>query len=171
MKKRNKRRKAKIKTKVNCIGQDSASRIAMRDISEYLKTLPVPITDCNDDVWIVTPTMLFNKETRRLNRELGLRNVNNYCHRMKHEKSKEMVMRKVRTLREICNVRQKDVATQLGIEQSYYACIEKEKVIPHNVDSIRIKAVSYLMPKLELLIVDKRNELRMLEIAREEFVN
>lgn len=64
------------------IGSDIPYRIAMKDISEYLRSQNLQIADENGDVWVVTPSRLFNKETRKLNNELGLHKVNKYGNRM-----------------------------------------------------------------------------------------
>lgn len=64
------------------IGSDRPYRIAMKDISEYLHSQNLQIVDGNGDVWVVTPSRMANKETRRLNIELGLHKVNKYGKRM-----------------------------------------------------------------------------------------
>jgi hypothetical protein len=64
------------------IGSDIPYRIAMKDISEYLHSQNLHLADENGDVWVVTPSRLFNKETRKLNNELGLHKVNKYGNRM-----------------------------------------------------------------------------------------
>lgn len=60
------------------IGSDNPSRIAMKDISEYLRSQNIQIVDKMGDVWVVTPSRMANKETRKLNNELGLHKVNKY---------------------------------------------------------------------------------------------
>jgi len=64
------------------IGSDIPYRIAMKDISEYLRSQNLHLADENGDVWVVTPSRMFNKETRKLNNELGLHKVNKYGNRM-----------------------------------------------------------------------------------------
>jgi len=64
------------------IGSDMPYRIAMKDISEYLHSQNLQIVDENGDVWVVTPARMANKETRKLNIELGLHKVNKYGNRM-----------------------------------------------------------------------------------------
>lgn len=64
------------------IGSDIPYRIAMKDISEYLHSQKLKIVDENGDVWVVTPSRMANKETRRLNIELGVHKVNKYGKRM-----------------------------------------------------------------------------------------
>ena len=64
------------------IGSDTPCRIAMRDISEYLRSQNIQIYDGNYDVWVVTPSRMMNKKTRRLNMELGLHKVNKSGNRM-----------------------------------------------------------------------------------------
>ena len=51
-------------------------RIAFRDITAWLKTLPGTYKPWWDDNYHITPSHLDNKETRALNAELGLRGVN-----------------------------------------------------------------------------------------------
>jgi len=64
------------------IGSNILYRIAMKDISEYLRSQNLQIVDENGDVWVVTPSRMFNKETRKLNNELGLHKVNKCGNRM-----------------------------------------------------------------------------------------
>ena len=58
------------------IGQYNPCRVAMKDISEYLRSQDLQIFDREGDVWVVTPTLMVNKEARKLNAELGLHKVN-----------------------------------------------------------------------------------------------
>lgn len=51
------------------------SRMAFADISDYLKEEGA-IAYGEHEVWVVTPNALDTKETRRLNKELGLHKVN-----------------------------------------------------------------------------------------------
>ena len=58
------------------------ARIAMSDISEYLKSQNIQIYDNNCDVWIVTPSRIYNKEVRNLNKKLGLHKINKFGDKM-----------------------------------------------------------------------------------------
>jgi hypothetical protein len=53
------------------IGKNTAAYIARADIAEYIQNLPEPVYT-GRDVWVVTTRWLFNKESRRLNAELGI---------------------------------------------------------------------------------------------------
>lgn len=53
----------------------SSAILALQDISEYLREQNGRL-EKSGDVWIVTPHRIFNKETRRLNAELGINKVN-----------------------------------------------------------------------------------------------
>jgi len=64
------------------IGSDIPYRIAMKDISEYLRSQNLQIVDEHGDVWVVTPSHMANKETRKLNVELGLHKINKHGNRM-----------------------------------------------------------------------------------------
>jgi hypothetical protein len=53
--------------------------IALRDIAEDIRNSNQLIFSGNGktrDIWVVLPSMLQNKEIRRLNAELGLRSIN-----------------------------------------------------------------------------------------------
>jgi DNA-binding cell septation regulator SpoVG len=63
-----------------------SARIAMKDISEYLHSQNINIIDGNDDVWVVTPSRMQNKETRKLNSELGLHKINKHGIKMSRYK-------------------------------------------------------------------------------------
>lgn len=54
----------------------TASYIALRDIANYLSENNL-YKMFGEEIWTVTPTHLNTKETRKLNRLLGLRNINN----------------------------------------------------------------------------------------------
>ena len=58
------------------IGKDLPSRIAFKDISEYIRSLELEIIDKNGDVWVVTPNRMANKDTRKLNLKLGVHKLN-----------------------------------------------------------------------------------------------
>lgn len=60
--------------------------IALRDIAEELKKVYGTICRGDNDIWIVTPSYINNKETRRLNAELGLRSVNRNSLNMNRQK-------------------------------------------------------------------------------------
>jgi len=62
------------------------ARIAMKDISEYLHNQDIKIVDGNNDVWVVTPDRMQNKETRKLNSQLGLHKVNKFWIRVSRNK-------------------------------------------------------------------------------------
>jgi len=63
-----------------------SARIAMKDISEYLHNQDLNIVDENKDVWIVTPSRMQNKETRKLNSQLGLHKINKFWIRVSRNK-------------------------------------------------------------------------------------
>jgi LEA14-like dessication related protein len=63
-----------------------SARIAMKDISEYLYNQDIKIVDENQDVWIVTPKRMQNKETRKLNSQLGLHKINKFWIRSSRNK-------------------------------------------------------------------------------------
>jgi LEA14-like dessication related protein len=65
---------------------NSSARIAMKDISEYLHNQDIKIVDENQDVWIVTPKRMQNKETRKLNAKLGLHKINKFWIRVSRNK-------------------------------------------------------------------------------------
>lgn len=50
--------------------------IALKDISNYLSEQNLNKKDDQGDIWVVTPNVLYNKETRKLNAELGVSKVN-----------------------------------------------------------------------------------------------
>ena len=62
--------------KPNVIGDDIPYRLAMRDITKYLQEENLRTNPGRGDVWVLTPARVFNKEQRRLNKELGLHTVN-----------------------------------------------------------------------------------------------
>ena len=76
--------KALSKTNVSSsfIGENSPYRIALKDISEYLRDQNLQIIDEHGDVWVVTPSILANKETTKLNIELKLHKINKHGKRM-----------------------------------------------------------------------------------------
>jgi len=61
----------------------------MHDISEYIKESNQKIIGENKEVLIVTPNLLFTKENRKLNAELGLHKVNKFGEKMIRPKSKK----------------------------------------------------------------------------------
>ena len=65
---------------------NSSARIAMKDISEYLHNQDIKIVDGNNDVWVVTPNRMQNKETRKLNAKLGLHKINKFWIRVSRNK-------------------------------------------------------------------------------------
>lgn len=52
--------------------------IALKDISKYLIEQNIPIRDKNGDTWVVTPTRMYNKDSRKLNAELGINKIHYY---------------------------------------------------------------------------------------------
>jgi hypothetical protein len=69
------------------IGDNLPCRTAFKDISEYLKSKNIKIMDKYKDVWVVTPNQLENKGTRKLNKELGLSNINKFGYHMVRRKN------------------------------------------------------------------------------------
>ncbi len=53
----------------------TAAQTALKDITEYQKEEEANIFD-GYNTWIVTPNTLYTKEQRRLNKEIGVSNVN-----------------------------------------------------------------------------------------------
>jgi hypothetical protein len=72
---------------------NNAANVALRDISNYLqKHFPNLIENHgfgDVDVWCVTPSILRNKNTTLLNRELGIYSINKGKHNMSRKKLKE----------------------------------------------------------------------------------
>ena len=66
---------------IKLIGVDIPYRIAMKDISNYLKENYF-VRDEYQDVWFVTPSFMMNKESRKLNKKLGLHKINKYGQKM-----------------------------------------------------------------------------------------
>jgi|694.fasta_scaffold56089_9 hypothetical protein len=66
---------------IKLIGVDIPYRIAMKDISNYLKENYF-VRDEYQDVWFVTPYYMMNKESRKLNKKLGLHKINKYGQKM-----------------------------------------------------------------------------------------
>jgi len=56
--------------------QKSVFLIAQHDISKYINPTGTIDMDENGDIWVVNANRLFNKESKRLNRELGVHKVN-----------------------------------------------------------------------------------------------
>jgi len=54
----------------------AVSRLAMRDISEYLRKNNQIHTKTSEDRFIVSVNEVFSKESVKLNRELGIHNIN-----------------------------------------------------------------------------------------------
>ena len=63
---------------MNTLKNKPVCRIAFYDISKYLRGIGGKITGKgnNVDIWVVNPTILNTKEVRRLNKELGIKNIN-----------------------------------------------------------------------------------------------
>lgn len=70
------------------IGSYTPYRMAMRDISKYLKSQNLKIFD-GEDVWVATPNtmLMFRKDMALMNRELGLHIINKCGERMARRKS------------------------------------------------------------------------------------
>ena len=51
-------------------------RIALRDISEWMKEQNIQIKDEHGDVWVVSANRIGTPEHSKLNRELGVSKVN-----------------------------------------------------------------------------------------------
>ena len=54
----------------------SAMQLALKDISRYIIEKEIKVMDSYGDVWYVTSIKLLNKETRRLNKKLGINKIN-----------------------------------------------------------------------------------------------
>jgi hypothetical protein len=67
-------KKSVLKSKAD----ETVSRIAFKDMTKYLESgnCGINLRDNHGDIWIVTPEWLSNKETRRLNEELGINKIN-----------------------------------------------------------------------------------------------
>ena len=77
---------------------NDAYYVAFRDISEYIRNEYKEIINRSDIIWyhwIVTPSFMKNAETRRLNAELGIKNINYFGNkngiRKNHSKQKRDV--------------------------------------------------------------------------------
>lgn len=55
---------------------NNSAQIAFNDITEYINNQNQQVIDEHNDVWIVTPTRMYNKETRKLNTKLGIHKIN-----------------------------------------------------------------------------------------------
>lgn len=64
-----------------------ASRVAFKDITEYLNENGRE--SLFDEVWYVTPNEMNSKETRALNRELGIHKINKYGNTNGNRRSKK----------------------------------------------------------------------------------
>ena len=62
--------------------------IALKDISNWLAEQNVQIRDEHKDVWVVTPSIMYNKEQKKLNAELGVNRINYYGNTNGKRKSK-----------------------------------------------------------------------------------
>ena len=65
-------------------GMNTPAKAAMKDISRHINSLDIAITDENNDTWVVLPVEINTKETRALNRLLGLHTVNKFGEKMNH---------------------------------------------------------------------------------------
>ena len=57
---------------------DTARKIAFKDISEYIADNNIKVLGYDHDVWYVTPSIMFTKKTRFLNKLLGLHKINKF---------------------------------------------------------------------------------------------
>lgn len=71
---------------IKLIGADLPYRLAMKDISNYLKENYF-VRDEYQDVWFVTPSFMMNKESRKLNKKLGLHKINMHGKKMNRFKN------------------------------------------------------------------------------------
>ena len=55
---------------------ENICRIAIKDISEYMKENNIQIMDGNHDVWVVSASRVYCAEQRKLNKELGISGIN-----------------------------------------------------------------------------------------------
>ena len=49
---------------------------AIKDICNYLKDFGINTNNTSGDAWHVAPWKIYNKQSRRLNKELGIRGLN-----------------------------------------------------------------------------------------------
>ena len=60
----------------------SAARIALKDISDYIQNeyegKKIDYHREHTEVWVVAPWAIFNKQSRQLNKQLGINKVNYY---------------------------------------------------------------------------------------------
>jgi hypothetical protein len=59
----------------------SARSMALKDISNWIKENNIKIRDNKYDVCFVTSSMLNTKKQRKLNKELGINNINYFCNK------------------------------------------------------------------------------------------
>jgi len=64
--------------KLNHLKRQKAHLIALKDISNYIEENFGKIGHNGADVWVVTPSIMFNKQQRKLNAELGVNTINYY---------------------------------------------------------------------------------------------
>lgn len=72
-------------------------------------------------------------------------------------------MKKIKTIRQAINLKQKDLAFKLGIKHSNYANMENGKYSPGNIKDIEQEAFRMLLPALKAKILDERAKLELLE--------
>lgn len=72
-------------------------------------------------------------------------------------------MKRIKKIRKLVGITQKEIATHLNMDQANYCNIENGKYIPNNLDEIVLKLNSILMPILTKLIDKTKAELVELE--------
>lgn len=76
-------------------------------------------------------------------------------------------MSDVKLLREALNVKQFHISGRLGLNQSNYANVENGRLLPKNIQEIKIKALNLLLPYLDLKINNTEKHL----VALKDFKN
>jgi hypothetical protein len=66
------------------VGMNTPAKTAMKDIGQHIYSSDIIITDENNDTWVVLPIEINTKETRALNRLLGLHTINKFGEKMNH---------------------------------------------------------------------------------------
>jgi len=60
----------------NVMANDTVAKVAFADIVKYISEMHIQVQDEFNDVWVVTATRVVTPESKRLNKELGLQNIN-----------------------------------------------------------------------------------------------
>jgi hypothetical protein len=58
------------------MANDTVAKVAFADIVKYISEMHIQVQDEFNDVWVVTATRVVTPESKRLNKELGLQNIN-----------------------------------------------------------------------------------------------